>query len=132
MDDRYAGWHLTYDAVVEPEHSLKLSDVGFLHYALLDLVDVLDMEVLIPPVFRQVPLDPGRVGVEGLDDGGVTGVVVVVSTSHVAVHTWPLRHRFSLDVFSCCRFSEQDVQGFLKERFNVKLRSSHKIVRSWP
>jgi len=131
MQDAFAGWHLTFDGVVHHSHAEQLGDVAFLERALLDLVKVLDMEVLVPPVFKVVPLNPDRVGHETDDDGGVTGTCII-TTSHLSVHTWPLRHRFSLDAFSCKEFSRNLAEGFLSDRFFVKKKATHWIVRSWP
>ena len=123
----YAGWHLTYDAIVEPERSAELVDLELLRTALLDLVGLLKMQALIGPVLRDVPVDAEK---EGDPDGEVTGVVVF-TTGYIAVHTWGVRSRFSLDVFSSNEFDEDVVQEFLKERFNVKTRASRWMVRNW-
>jgi len=130
MHGMYAGWHLLYDALVDPAHVSELNDTEFLERALLDLVGLLDMDVLDGPRFRKVELDPGQLETDS-DDGGVTGIVLI-STSHVSIHTWPLRERFSLDVFSCQHFSEDVVQDFLKERLNVKKKASRWVARNWP
>ena len=71
-------------------------------------------------------------GANHVDIGGTVTGMVVISTSHIGIHTWPLRNRFSMDVFSCREYNEDDVQTFLKERMNVKKRSSHWIRRVWP
>jgi S-adenosylmethionine decarboxylase proenzyme len=34
------------------------------------------------------------------DDGGITGVIIV-SESHLTIHTWPEKHYVNLDVFFC-------------------------------
>jgi S-adenosylmethionine/arginine decarboxylase-like enzyme len=147
MDNNYAGWHLTYDAVVNPEKSGQLGDVVFLKKVFLDLVELLDMKVLVAPTFKTVPLEPAKMGGTLEDDGGVTGTCIITTshlsihttshlsihtTSHLSIHTWPLRHRFALDVFSCKEFSSSATDEFLQSRFNVKIRSSHWIVRHWP
>lgn len=131
MDNKHAGWHLTYDAIVSPDKSECLGDVVFLEKTFLDLVRLLDMEVLVAPTFKVVPLDPAKMESTLADDGGVTGTCII-TTSHISIHTWPLRHRFALDVFSCKEFSSSAADDFLRSRFNVKIRSSHWIVRHWP
>jgi len=132
MNNMYAGWHLIFDGVVEPgEASERLGDVDFLRTAFLDLVAGVGMEILVPPVFKVVPLTPENASSDLEDDGGVTGTCII-TTSHISIHTWPLRSRFALDVFSCKEFNSEAVSGFLMDRFNVKTRSFHWIVRNWP
>ena len=46
----------------------------------------------------------------------MTGTVVL-STSHVALHTWPVRHFFILDVFSCRDFDPETVERRLLRSF---------------
>jgi S-adenosylmethionine/arginine decarboxylase-like enzyme len=47
-----------------------------------------------------------------VDEGGVS-VVHVLSTSHVAIHTWPEHRFFNLDVFSCRAFELDPVFAWL-------------------
>ena len=58
-----------------------------------DLVDVLGMEVLGGPYIEDCKL-PGNEGITG---------VVLLTTSHSAMHIWPLdkEPRVELDVYSC-------------------------------
>lgn len=125
--DGYAGWHLAYDAIVESDHVAALTDRDFLRGTLLDLVDLLEMRVLEGPVLHDV--------LEGTDEGdgegGLAGMVLL-TRGHLALHTWPLRDRFSLGVFLGEKFDETMLQDFLKGRFNVKIRASHWTVRNWP
>ena len=51
---------------------------------------------------------------------GVTGVVVL-STSHAAIHTWPHRAYAAIDVFSCVDFDTPIVTGVV-ERIYEPLR----------
>jgi S-adenosylmethionine/arginine decarboxylase-like enzyme len=130
MHGSIAGWHLIYDAQVEAEHTPRLADPAFLETAFRDLVKLLDMEILVEPAFRAVDPDPSKLETEH-DEGGVTGVCVI-TTSHISIHTWPLRGKFSMDVYSCKKFEESMVQAFLKDRFGVVRRSSHWVMRIWP
>lgn len=50
------------------------------------------------------------------DEGGLTGVLVL-STSHIAAHGWPLRKLLILDVFSCREFVPATVDYLLREWF---------------
>lgn len=130
MHGTHAGWHLTYDATVEGAHAGRLNDVEFLEAVLRDLVGLLDMEILDGPRLHKVELDRRKLESDE-DEGGVTGTLVL-TTSHISIHTWPLRERFSLDVFSCRKFDEETVQAFLKERMVVRKRASSWIPRTWP
>lgn len=130
MHGNYAGWHLTYDAIVNPEHVSNLADPVFLENALSDLVKLLEMEPLDRPHMYRVELDPSKLETEE-DEGGVTGTLVI-STSHVSIHTWPMRERFSMDVYSCKKYDHHRVEAFLWDRFNVKRRSTHWLTRVWP
>ena len=49
------------------------------------------------------------------DEGGVTGIGVL-STSHCAVHTWPLRSFFVMDVYSCRDFDVDIVRAMVGDR----------------
>lgn len=54
---------------------------------------------------------------------GVTGIVVL-STSHVAVHTWPHRAYLILDLYSCRDFSSRPVLKTIRRHFGFV---SHKF-----
>ena len=75
----------------------KLSDIGLIS----DLLDVypekLDMTKIMPPyVFKY---DGGAIR----EDWGVSGVVLIAE-SHIALHTFPDKEFFTLDIFSCKDF----------------------------
>lgn len=130
MHGNIAGWHLLCDAIVAPEHAELLSDVPHLDAMFRDLVQLLGMEILVEPAFRAVPLDPSKLE-SGADEGGVTGTAVI-TTSHLSIHTWPLRQRFSFDAYSCRKFDKEVVMAFLKERLHIVQQSTTWVVRTWP
>lgn len=81
-----------------------LGNVDRVRSFLLELVKALGMRPLGEPIIHDVTLDVSKLGIEPFEDeGGVTGTLVL-STSHIAIHTWPIRHFFVLDVFSCRDF----------------------------
>jgi len=95
----------------------RLGNVTVIDTFLKEDVALLKMRSLSGPHLCDVAFDIKRLGAEPFEDeGGVTGVIVL-STSHVAIHTWPLRKWFVLDVYSCRDFATEDlshyVQGFL-------------------
>jgi S-adenosylmethionine decarboxylase len=86
---------------------------------LTDLVYALGMRPLGPTHMYEVEEEIKNLGVEPFEDeGGVTGVCVL-STSHCAIHTWPLRSFFVMDVYSCRDFDPALVRGLVAERFGA-------------
>lgn len=126
MHERYAGWHLSYDALVDPECAVRLTDLEFLCKTLCDLAELLEMEALVGPVLRGVPTSSE----EG--SGGTISGAVIGEGTHIVFHTWPRRNRFTLDLFSSRKFNGGSFEEFLSGRFNVKTRASRWAVRNWP
>jgi hypothetical protein len=118
-DNMYAGWQCTYDAVVEEEHASKVDRTDFLKGALRGLSSGLDLELLEEPWMRTGPGD--FVSGRGYFEGG-----------QVYVQARKGSGRFSLDLFVTQEIDRKAVDALVKELFNVKLRSSHWIVRAWP
>jgi len=81
--------------------------------ALRELIGILGMRMLGEPHLYEVETEISKLGVEPFEDeGGVTGVCVL-STSHCAIHTWPLRPFFVMDVYSCRDFEPSEVEQHL-------------------
>jgi S-adenosylmethionine decarboxylase len=112
------GRHIKVIGIGDPE---RLRSVPEIRGLLAGLVTALDMRALGPPHIYEVEENLRRIDCEPFEDeGGVTGVVVL-STSHCAVHTWPLRSRFVLDVFSCRNFDPSIVAGLVSATFATTL-----------
>jgi len=83
------------------------------------------MQPLGEPVIHDVPLEIQKLGREPFqDEGGVTAQLVgfhTLSTSHVAIHTWPLREEFHLDLYSCREFNKDVIVNFISEVFHSKI-----------
>ena len=126
----FAGWHFTMDGIVSAEKAPNLGNLRFIETVLLDLVKRLEMQVLVAPNFVEVPTNPAKVETDD-DEGGVTGTCII-TTSHLSIHTWPLRERFSMDVFSCREFDDAKCDKFLREHFGVTRATTHWIRRNWP
>ena len=90
------GPHLLLEAYGSPKE--KLSDIGLISN-LLDLFpEKLGMHKIMPPyVFKY---DGGDIK----EDWGVSGVVLIAE-SHIALHTFPDKEFFTLDIFSCKDFN---------------------------
>ena len=124
----FSGWHLILDAIVRDPGWIGSADK--IRSFLLGLVPRLDMELLDGPRITEVALDSSQLSSE-MDDGGITGYALI-TTSHLSIHTWPLRQRFCLDVFSCRRFDPQVVLDFAREEFGVIAENVHWVERRWP
>lgn len=111
------GLHLVADGYADAAGARVLGDRAQLEDILRRLVELLRMEILLGPLVCETPLDPDRLDVVD-DSGGLTGVVVV-TTSHVAFHTWPLEGRLSMDVYSCRSFDPAAVKAFLGRKFGI-------------
>jgi S-adenosylmethionine decarboxylase len=116
------GRHIKVIGIGDPERLRSVPDIRGL---LAALVAALGMRPLGPPHLYEVEENLRRIDCEPFEDeGGVTGVMVL-STSHCAVHTWPLRARFVLDVFSCRNFDPSIVGRLVRETFaTTRLRIS--------
>ena len=101
----------------------RLGDAAVVRQFVIDLVKQVGMEPLGEPVIHDVQLEVQKLGREPFqDEGGVTCQLVgfhTLSTSHVALHTWPLREEFHLDLYSCRHFNRADVLGFITEVFQA-------------
>ena len=127
-NDSPSGWHLIIDAIVgDPT---RLADVSGLETFLRKLVDHLGMELLDGPRMTQVELDPNQLETDE-DDGGVTGYALI-TTSHCAIHTWPLRSRFCMDVFSCKPFDQAAALEFIRTELGVTSDNVQWLERHWP
>lgn len=89
------GPHLLMEAYGAPKE--KLSDIGLISNLLDIYPEKLAMHKIMPPyVFRY---DGGEVK----EDWGISGVVLIAE-SHIALHTFPEKEFFTLDIFSCKDF----------------------------
>lgn len=109
-----AGTHLIIDAYV--------ADVDVLtHQRILAtfdrLVGVLKMEKLGEPMVREVQVQPELLSTEA-DEGGVS-IIMPITTSHIAIHVWPMRKALMLDVFSCKEFDATAAQTLLVDCFHM-------------
>ena len=110
------GRHIKVLGIGSPD---KLRSVTGVETFLKDMVEALGMRCLGEPHTYEVEEEIEKLGVEPFEDeGGVTGVCVL-STSHCAIHTWPLRSFFVMDVYSCRDFDEQIVRTMIRERFET-------------
>lgn len=122
-----AGLHLIMDAYVADSAVFTRETLERLF---AQLIAALHMKALDKATFYEVPVDPEileRVKRTGHfeDEGGITGFQVI-STSHMALHAWPLQNFFSLDAFSCKSFNDDLAISIVKESLGVV--NDHTIV----
>lgn len=125
-----AGRHITLDASVRDP---SVFTHEHLREFFVGLCERLDMEIIHGPVFKDVELDLAKLaavqaGGRFQDEGGTTGMVVI-STSHVSIHTWTLRRFFQLDVFSCKDFDGKAALQYIIDHLGVSRASVCEIVR---
>lgn len=90
------GPHLLLEAYGSPRE--KLSDIGTISNLLDVYPEKLEMHKIMPPyVFKY---DGGEIK----EDWGISGVVLIAE-SHIALHTFPEKEFFTLDIFSCKDFN---------------------------
>lgn len=128
-----AGTHVTLDAYVEDASVFDSEKLTELFYA---VVAAIDMKILMPPKFIEVPVDPEilkRVEKTGVfeDEGGITGMCVV-NKSHLSLHAWPLQKFFSFDVFSCSDFDPYVVIELVTTKLGARKTMVHTLMRGKP
>lgn len=96
-----------------------LDDEGHIKAFFRALIEQIRMIPLREPEAVRVPPSIASVMDDHADDGGLT-VQCIISTSHIAYHSWPLQNRFRLVVDSCKDFSAEDVMAVVRSRFPVK------------
>lgn len=128
-----AGLHLTMDGYVRDADVFTKSGIEDLF---AKVIAALDMKALGPAQVYEVPVDPEvlrRVELTGNfeDEGGITAVVVI-STSHLSIHCWPLQKFFSLDAFSCKWYDVKLAKTIIQEHLGVETANVHVIERTKP
>lgn len=98
-----------------------LGDVNVIRNFIMVAIENLGMQPLGEPIIHDVELDVKKLGLEPFEDsGGITTQIVgynTLSTSHIAIHTFPLENQFHLDIYSCREFNREYIGNFVKEYF---------------
>ena len=78
---------------------------------LSNLVDVIDMEILVPPSSRYCDIEGNE---------GVTGTVII-TTSHISLHVWSEVNPpyIRMDVYSCKDFCSNKVLEYLEGTMGI-------------
>jgi len=124
-----AGRHLIIDGYVKDASVFDQAKLMCLFY---DLAQSLDMRIIQGPTFLEVELDPTKLDSAVFqDEGGITGSAII-STSHMAIHCWPLRKFFSMDVFSCKEFDTSRAMNVISETLGLASVNVMNIDRTKP
>ena len=97
----------------------KLENVSLINIVLKELVKKIGMQIIGEPIIYNIPLQIEKIGREPFEDEGGITITLVLSTSHCAIHTWPLRNEFHLDIYSCRFFSKDIIIDYLKDMFEI-------------
>jgi S-adenosylmethionine decarboxylase len=103
--------------------SARLDDAGLVLGLLNTLPEKLGMQMLGAPVLHDVP------PVSEKDQGGKTGFVVVTE-SHISIHTFPQRGFVTADVYTCKSTMDTDVVSqTLVDAFGLRHTEVNTILR---
>lgn len=96
---------------------MVLGNIEKVQNFLTNLVDRIEMKALDKPHCYSIPICLENLSLEcEEDEGGITGIVVL-STSHASIHTFP-EHRYAVaDVYSCKEYDPNIVVDLLVEYF---------------
>lgn len=98
--------HLKILAITEPR---PLSDEQTLRQLAEETIAVVGMRPLLDPQVANVEIEINKLGQEPFEDEGGISVMQMLSTSHLALHTWPLRCEIHFEIYSCREFSQEEV-----------------------
>jgi S-adenosylmethionine decarboxylase len=95
--------------------------------------NVLNDRELIEEILVKAALEAGaevrEVAFHKFSPQGVSGVVVI-SESHLAIHTWPELGYAAVDVFTCGeRVNPWDACNYISEKFNAKHMTASEVKR---
>ena len=89
----------------------RLQDLNLVYRILDELPTRIGMTKIMPPyVFKYSGLRP--------EDWGLSGFVLI-SESHISIHTFPEKNFVSVDIFSCKAFDSEFAAAHLKQAFGM-------------
>lgn len=93
-----------------------LNDINYIKIVLYKLVEILPAKVCDSVFYKFTPI-------------GVSGAIII-SSSHLTIHTWPENLYAGIDIFSCsANFNDKKIIDFLKEDFKCNRYTIKKIDR---
>ena len=108
--------HLIVDFTTD---RVYLSDKFLMDEFLQGTCNMLGMEALSPPLIHDVyGFNPGLSG------------ILMITTSHITMHTFTAQEKAYVDVFSCKPFTEDGVLGLISRIFNPATLSHYELDRA--
>lgn len=108
--ERYLGKHMVLDA--ECVSRRGLNDMDGIYELLGHLPEKIGMTPISPPYMVKYKEIPDL-------EWGFSGVILIAE-SHISIHTFPEKRRFSFDCFSCKDFDADQVMLYLERFFRIK------------
>lgn len=105
------GTHLILD-LKECKNLEELSNKKFIESLLLKLVKITGMKAITKPYVLYYEH-------EKKEESGITGSIII-SDSHISLHTYPFKKSLYFDLFSCKNFDSKKIINCIKEIFEPK------------
>ena len=121
------GKHLIIDGYVRRSSTLGPDSLCGLFDT---LVQALDMQYLQRPMAIKVIPDTRKLDTDE-DDGGWS-VICQITTSHIALHGWPLRGAFMMDIFSCKPYDADHAIQIVNDYLGVAEKHVRVLERRGP
>ncbi len=115
------GPHLTLD--LYSCNKKRLLDLDFVYKILDELPDLIDMHKITPPQVMVQGPNPNT-----FDKGGISGFVLITE-SHISIHTFVAQEYASIDIFSCKKFDAQKATNYLIDKFEAQKVEKHLFSR---
>ncbi len=87
----------------------KLSNKKFIESFLLELVKISKMKAITKPKVLYYEN-------KEKEESGITGFIII-SDSHISIHTFPFKKSLYLDLFSCKNFDSKEIINYVKRTF---------------
>ena len=115
------GPHLTLDLYGCDKK--KLNDIRYVYKLLDKLPEKIGMHKMHAPHVTHFGGNP-----KTFDKGGVSAFVLITE-SHISIHTFPHQRYASVDIFSCKEFDVQNAEQILAKAFDAKKVEENLIMR---
>ncbi|MEM2121636.1 MAG: S-adenosylmethionine decarboxylase [Candidatus Woesearchaeota archaeon] len=111
--------HLILD-IKECEEFKKLFSKKIIKNCLLELVKISKMKAITKPLVFYYNHKEKQ-------ESGVTGFIII-SDSHISIHTYPYKKSLYLDLFSCKSFDSDKIYSFIKNEFKPS-KTNKKLIK---